>query len=165
MQYVQGVGLVVPGSTCCFLLGSHRHLLFCLFSPQSRIRRMWNDTVRKQSESSFMTGDINSSASLNRGICSHNKHFFGWLLSTLAFWLIQHMLLFWLFTKSSQVSLNCSSNHSHTFDTSSSEYQKPCLKKGKLSITNLEPAFEIRASRGSTECFRVPRLKHPPSCC
>ncbi|CDQ74878.1 unnamed protein product [Oncorhynchus mykiss] len=41
---------------------------------QSRIRRMWNDTVRKQSESSFITGDINSSASLNRGniqsICS-----------------------------------------------------------------------------------------------
>ncbi|KAG7265435.1 hypothetical protein CRUP_038706 [Coryphaenoides rupestris] len=35
---------------------------------QSRIRRMWNDTVRKQSESSFMTGDINSSASLNRGL-------------------------------------------------------------------------------------------------
>uniref|UniRef100_A0A8C6QTI2 Adhesion G protein-coupled receptor L3 n=1 Tax=Nannospalax galili TaxID=1026970 RepID=A0A8C6QTI2_NANGA len=28
---------------------------------QSRIRRMWNDTVRKQSESSFITGDINSS--------------------------------------------------------------------------------------------------------
>ncbi|XP_053511000.1 adhesion G protein-coupled receptor L3 isoform X6 [Artibeus jamaicensis] len=33
---------------------------------QSRIRRMWNDTVRKQSESSFITGDVNSSASLNR---------------------------------------------------------------------------------------------------
>nr|XP_057921875.1 adhesion G protein-coupled receptor L3-like isoform X16 [Doryrhamphus excisus] len=33
---------------------------------QSRIRRMWNDTVRKQSESSFMTGDVNSSVSLNR---------------------------------------------------------------------------------------------------
>uniref|UniRef100_A0A668UR44 Uncharacterized protein n=1 Tax=Oreochromis aureus TaxID=47969 RepID=A0A668UR44_OREAU len=33
---------------------------------QSRIRRMWNDTVRKQ-ESSFITGDINSSATLNRG--------------------------------------------------------------------------------------------------
>nr|XP_055027091.1 adhesion G protein-coupled receptor L3-like isoform X7 [Misgurnus anguillicaudatus] len=33
---------------------------------QSRIRRMWNDTVRKQTESSFMTGDINSSATLNR---------------------------------------------------------------------------------------------------
>uniref|UniRef100_M4ACF9 Adhesion G protein-coupled receptor L3 n=1 Tax=Xiphophorus maculatus TaxID=8083 RepID=M4ACF9_XIPMA len=43
---------------------------------QSRIRRMWNDTVRKQ-ESSFITGDINSSATLNRGnhgiptICFH----------------------------------------------------------------------------------------------
>ncbi len=38
---------------------------------QSRIRRMWNDTVRKQSESSFMAGDINSSATLNRGIHTH----------------------------------------------------------------------------------------------
>uniref|UniRef100_A0A6Q2YPP4 Adhesion G protein-coupled receptor L1a n=1 Tax=Esox lucius TaxID=8010 RepID=A0A6Q2YPP4_ESOLU len=39
------------------------------FSPlafQSRIRRMWNDTVRKQTESSFMAGDINSTPSLNR---------------------------------------------------------------------------------------------------
>uniref|UniRef100_A0A8B9H1Z1 Adhesion G protein-coupled receptor L3.1 n=1 Tax=Astyanax mexicanus TaxID=7994 RepID=A0A8B9H1Z1_ASTMX len=35
-------------------------------NSQSRIRRMWNDTVRKQSESSFITGDINSSATLNR---------------------------------------------------------------------------------------------------
>uniref|UniRef100_A0A671QWA0 Adhesion G protein-coupled receptor L2a n=1 Tax=Sinocyclocheilus anshuiensis TaxID=1608454 RepID=A0A671QWA0_9TELE len=34
---------------------------------QSRIRRMWNDTVRKQSESSFISGDINSkNAGLNR---------------------------------------------------------------------------------------------------
>uniref|UniRef100_A0A6Q2YLS4 Adhesion G protein-coupled receptor L3.1 n=1 Tax=Esox lucius TaxID=8010 RepID=A0A6Q2YLS4_ESOLU len=32
---------------------------------QSRIRRMWNDTVRKQ-ESSFITGDVTSSATLNR---------------------------------------------------------------------------------------------------
>nr|XP_043876462.1 adhesion G protein-coupled receptor L3-like isoform X14 [Solea senegalensis] len=39
---------------------------------QSRIRRMWNDTVRKQSESSFMTGDINSSASLNRGAMANH---------------------------------------------------------------------------------------------
>lgn len=39
----------------------------CLLScSKSRIRRMWNDTVRKQ-ESSFITGDINSSATLNRG--------------------------------------------------------------------------------------------------
>lgn len=46
--------------------------------PQSRIRRMWNDTVRKQSESSFITGDINSSASLNRG-----NNWINWL----SFWL------------------------------------------------------------------------------
>ncbi|XP_075894602.1 adhesion G protein-coupled receptor L1-like isoform X2 [Nelusetta ayraudi] len=32
----------------------------------SRIRRMWNDTVRKQTESSFMAGDINSTPTLNR---------------------------------------------------------------------------------------------------
>ncbi|XP_076852114.1 adhesion G protein-coupled receptor L3-like isoform X4 [Brachyhypopomus gauderio] len=37
-----------------------------LHYEQSRIRRMWNDTVRKQSESSFITGDINSSATINR---------------------------------------------------------------------------------------------------
>ncbi|XP_039591944.1 adhesion G protein-coupled receptor L2 isoform X6 [Polypterus senegalus] len=35
---------------------------------QSRIRRMWNDTVRKQSESSFISGDINSSSTLNQGM-------------------------------------------------------------------------------------------------
>ncbi|XP_073542415.1 adhesion G protein-coupled receptor L3 isoform X2 [Phyllobates terribilis] len=39
---------------------------------QSRIRRMWNDTVRKQSESSFITGEINSSASLNRGAMANH---------------------------------------------------------------------------------------------
>uniref|UniRef100_A0A673HAA6 Adhesion G protein-coupled receptor L2-like n=1 Tax=Sinocyclocheilus rhinocerous TaxID=307959 RepID=A0A673HAA6_9TELE len=33
---------------------------------QSRIRRMWNDTVRKQSESSFISGDINSTSTLNQ---------------------------------------------------------------------------------------------------
>ncbi|XP_061604272.1 adhesion G protein-coupled receptor L1 isoform X1 [Phyllopteryx taeniolatus] len=32
---------------------------------QSRIRRMWNDTVRKQTESSFMAGDINNTPTLN----------------------------------------------------------------------------------------------------
>uniref|UniRef100_A0A8C6UYD4 Adhesion G protein-coupled receptor L3 n=1 Tax=Neogobius melanostomus TaxID=47308 RepID=A0A8C6UYD4_9GOBI len=42
---------------------------------QSRIRRMWNDTVRKQSESSFMTADINSSASLNRGTRPYRQNY------------------------------------------------------------------------------------------
>ncbi|XP_062408834.1 adhesion G protein-coupled receptor L3 [Sardina pilchardus] len=35
-------------------------------ASQSRIRRMWNDTVRKQTESSFISGEMNSSATLNR---------------------------------------------------------------------------------------------------
>uniref|UniRef100_A0A673WQT0 Adhesion G protein-coupled receptor L1a n=1 Tax=Salmo trutta TaxID=8032 RepID=A0A673WQT0_SALTR len=38
---------------------------------QSRIRRMWNDTVRKQTESSFMAGDINSTPSLNPTMGNH----------------------------------------------------------------------------------------------
>ncbi|XP_077470912.1 adhesion G protein-coupled receptor L2b.1 isoform X8 [Stigmatopora argus] len=37
-------------------------------ATQSRIRRMWNDTVRKQSESSFISGDINSTSTLNQGM-------------------------------------------------------------------------------------------------
>uniref|UniRef100_A0A3B5LYJ9 Uncharacterized protein n=1 Tax=Xiphophorus couchianus TaxID=32473 RepID=A0A3B5LYJ9_9TELE len=37
---------------------------------QSRIRRMWNDTVRKQTESSFMAGDINSTPTLNQSTLS-----------------------------------------------------------------------------------------------
>lgn len=34
---------------------------------QSRIRRMWNDTVRRQTESSFIAADINNTPTLNRG--------------------------------------------------------------------------------------------------
>ncbi|MEQ2286016.1 hypothetical protein AMECASPLE_037871 [Ameca splendens] len=44
--------------------------IICQHSCQnndSRIRRMWNDTVRKQSESSFISGDINSTSTLNQG--------------------------------------------------------------------------------------------------
>uniref|UniRef100_A0A674PRH8 Adhesion G protein-coupled receptor L2 n=1 Tax=Takifugu rubripes TaxID=31033 RepID=A0A674PRH8_TAKRU len=39
---------------------------------RSRIRRMWNDTVRKQSESSFISGDINSTSTLNQGHSLNN---------------------------------------------------------------------------------------------
>ncbi|XP_078075345.1 adhesion G protein-coupled receptor L2-like [Mustelus asterias] len=39
---------------------------------QSRIRRMWNDTVRKQSESSFISGEINSTSTLNQGHSLNN---------------------------------------------------------------------------------------------
>ncbi|TTA69422.1 Adhesion G protein-coupled receptor L1 [Bagarius yarrelli] len=41
-------------------------IFHCAMQKKSRIRRMWNDTVRKQTESSFMAGDINSTPTLNR---------------------------------------------------------------------------------------------------
>uniref|UniRef100_A0A3B1K408 Adhesion G protein-coupled receptor L1 n=1 Tax=Astyanax mexicanus TaxID=7994 RepID=A0A3B1K408_ASTMX len=42
-------------------------------SQSRRIRRMWNDTVRKQTESSFMAGDINSTPTLNQSTLSRNR--------------------------------------------------------------------------------------------
>uniref|UniRef100_A0A3Q3GYJ6 Adhesion G protein-coupled receptor L3-like n=1 Tax=Labrus bergylta TaxID=56723 RepID=A0A3Q3GYJ6_9LABR len=56
------------------LQGMFIFIFHCVLQKKSRIRRMWNDTVRKQSESSFMTGDINSSASLNRGTWSRRRY-------------------------------------------------------------------------------------------
>ncbi|KAL1005095.1 hypothetical protein UPYG_G00054440 [Umbra pygmaea] len=39
---------------------------------QSRIRRMWNDTVRRQTESSFIAADVNNTPPLNRaGLGNH----------------------------------------------------------------------------------------------
>uniref|UniRef100_A0A672RB42 Adhesion G protein-coupled receptor L2 n=1 Tax=Sinocyclocheilus grahami TaxID=75366 RepID=A0A672RB42_SINGR len=55
-----------------FPLFSFRRLLIHISGKHkmlySRIRRMWNDTVRKQSESSFISGDINSTSTLNQGM-------------------------------------------------------------------------------------------------
>lgn len=45
-----------------------------LHSFQSRIRRMWNDTVRRQTESSFIAADVNNTPTLNRG--EHRGFFF-----------------------------------------------------------------------------------------
>ncbi|KAG7259107.1 hypothetical protein CRUP_014731 [Coryphaenoides rupestris] len=48
------------------LQGMFIFIFHCLLQKKSRIRRMWNDTVRKQSESSFISGDINSTSTLNQ---------------------------------------------------------------------------------------------------
>ncbi|KAM9514262.1 LOW QUALITY PROTEIN: adhesion G protein-coupled receptor L1-like, partial [Guaruba guarouba] len=57
-----------PGTAMGALKGSGARSGARYYSgTQSRIRRMWNDTVRKQTESSFMGGDLNSTPSLNRG--------------------------------------------------------------------------------------------------
>uniref|UniRef100_A0A672HIB7 Adhesion G protein-coupled receptor L1a n=1 Tax=Salarias fasciatus TaxID=181472 RepID=A0A672HIB7_SALFA len=38
----------------------------CCATRRSRIRRMWNDTVRRQTESSFIAADVNNTPTLNR---------------------------------------------------------------------------------------------------
>ncbi|XP_028305669.1 adhesion G protein-coupled receptor L3-like isoform X8 [Gouania willdenowi] len=71
---------------------------------QSRIRRMWNDTVRKQ-ESSFITGDINSSATLNReGILNNARD------------------------ASVMDTLPLNGNHANNYSMASSEYLSDCVQ-------------------------------------
>ncbi|XP_057699315.1 adhesion G protein-coupled receptor L3 isoform X11 [Corythoichthys intestinalis] len=71
---------------------------------QSRIRRMWNDTVRKQ-ESSFITGDINSSATLNReGILNNARD------------------------SSVMDTLPLNGNHGNNYNMASSEYLSDCVQ-------------------------------------
>uniref|UniRef100_A0A8C3XV56 Adhesion G protein-coupled receptor L3 n=1 Tax=Chelydra serpentina TaxID=8475 RepID=A0A8C3XV56_CHESE len=72
---------------------------------QSRIRRMWNDTVRKQSESSFITGDINSSASLNREGLLNNAR-----------------------DTSVMDTLPLNGNHGNSYSIASSEYLSNCVQ-------------------------------------
>lgn len=61
-----------PLVTLCGFLPFFRSSFF-----QSRIRRMWNDTVRRQTESSFIAADVNNTPTLNRG--EHSFFFFSLL--------------------------------------------------------------------------------------
>ncbi|XP_061627350.1 adhesion G protein-coupled receptor L3 isoform X19 [Phyllopteryx taeniolatus] len=71
---------------------------------QSRIRRMWNDTVRKQ-ESSFIAGDMNSSATLNReGILNNARD------------------------SSVMDTLPLNGNHGNNYSMASSEYLSDCVQ-------------------------------------
>uniref|UniRef100_A0AAQ5ZT78 Adhesion G protein-coupled receptor L3 n=1 Tax=Amphiprion ocellaris TaxID=80972 RepID=A0AAQ5ZT78_AMPOC len=78
---------------------------------QSRIRRMWNDTVRKQ-ESSFITGDINSSATLNR----------------VYFHCIQKGILNNARDSSVMDTLPLNGNHANNYSMASSEYLSDCVQ-------------------------------------
>ncbi|XP_073763791.1 adhesion G protein-coupled receptor L3-like isoform X40 [Danio rerio] len=72
---------------------------------QSRIRRMWNDTVRKQTESSFMAGDINSSATLNReGILNNARD------------------------TSAMDTLPLNGNHGNSYSLASADYMSDCVQ-------------------------------------
>ncbi|CAF93446.1 unnamed protein product, partial [Tetraodon nigroviridis] len=90
--------------------GSQVSLPACTFghdsmaNSQSRIRRMWNDTVRKQ-ESSFITGDINSSATLNReGILNNTRD------------------------SSVMDTLPLNGNHANNYSMANSEYLSDCVQ-------------------------------------
>ncbi|XP_073763790.1 adhesion G protein-coupled receptor L3-like isoform X39 [Danio rerio] len=74
-------------------------------ASQSRIRRMWNDTVRKQTESSFMAGDINSSATLNReGILNNARD------------------------TSAMDTLPLNGNHGNSYSLASADYMSDCVQ-------------------------------------
>uniref|UniRef100_A0A8C5HTL8 Adhesion G protein-coupled receptor L3 n=1 Tax=Gouania willdenowi TaxID=441366 RepID=A0A8C5HTL8_GOUWI len=77
---------------------------------QSRIRRMWNDTVRKQ-ESSFITGDINSSATLNRAPYRDTKG----ILNNAR-------------DASVMDTLPLNGNHANNYSMASSEYLSDCVQ-------------------------------------
>ncbi|XP_057185990.1 adhesion G protein-coupled receptor L3-like isoform X11 [Triplophysa rosa] len=78
---------------------------------QSRIRRMWNDTVRKQTESSFMTGDINSSATLNRETYRETKGLLNNARDT-----------------SAMDTLPLNGNHGNSYSLASADYLSDCVQ-------------------------------------
>ncbi|XP_071062600.1 adhesion G protein-coupled receptor L3-like isoform X7 [Pseudochaenichthys georgianus] len=97
---------------------------------QSRIRRMWNDTVRKQSESSFMTGDINSSASLNReGILNNARD------------------------SSVMDTLPLNGNHGNSYSIASAEYMSDCVQILERGYNHKETTLEQKILKELTSNY------------
>ncbi|XP_068164047.1 adhesion G protein-coupled receptor L3-like isoform X2 [Antennarius striatus] len=97
---------------------------------QSRIRRMWNDTVRKQSESSFMTGDINSSASLNReGILNNARD------------------------TSVMDTLPLNGNHGNNYSIASAEYMSDCVQIIDRGYNHKETTLEKKILKELTSNY------------
>ncbi|XP_069048227.1 adhesion G protein-coupled receptor L3 isoform X7 [Lepisosteus oculatus] len=97
---------------------------------QSRIRRMWNDTVRKQSESSFITGDINSSASLNReGILNNARD------------------------TSVMDTLPLNGNHGNSYSIASGEYMSDCVQIIDRGYNHNETALEKKILKELTSNY------------
>nr|XP_044986134.1 adhesion G protein-coupled receptor L3 isoform X4 [Jaculus jaculus] len=97
---------------------------------QSRIRRMWNDTVRKQSESSFITGDINSSASLNREGLLNNAR-----------------------DTSVMDTLPLNGNHGHSYSIASGEYLSNCVQIIDRGYNHTETALEKKILKELTSHY------------
>uniref|UniRef100_H0XZ72 Adhesion G protein-coupled receptor L3 n=1 Tax=Otolemur garnettii TaxID=30611 RepID=H0XZ72_OTOGA len=140
---------------------------------QSRIRRMWNDTVRKQSESSFITGDINSSASLNRGAMAnhlisnallrpqgtHNPY--NTLLGepavcnnpTVSMYNAQEGLLNNARDTSVMDTLPLNGNHGNSYSMASSEYLGNCVQIIDRGYTHNETALEKKILKELTSNY------------
>ncbi|XP_041115515.1 adhesion G protein-coupled receptor L3 [Polyodon spathula] len=97
---------------------------------QSRIRRMWNDTVRKQSESSFITGDINSSASLNREGLLNNAR-----------------------DTSVMDTLPLNGNHGNSYSIASGEYMSDCVRIIDRGYNHNETALEKKILKELTSNY------------
>ncbi|XP_036406675.1 adhesion G protein-coupled receptor L3-like isoform X3 [Megalops cyprinoides] len=103
---------------------------------QSRIRRMWNDTVRKQSESSFITGDINSSASLNRGPYRETKGILNNARDT-----------------SVMDTLPLNGNHGNSYSIASGEYMSDCVQIIDRSYNHKETTLEKKILKELTSNY------------
>ncbi|KAF7230337.1 transcript variant X4 [Nothobranchius furzeri] len=103
---------------------------------QSRIRRMWNDTVRKQSESSFMTGDINSSASLNRGK-----------------FVISEGILNNARDTSVMDTLPLNGNHGNSYSIASAEYMSDCVQIIDRGYNHKETTLEKKILKELTSNY------------
>ncbi|XP_054584747.1 adhesion G protein-coupled receptor L3 isoform X3 [Eptesicus fuscus] len=109
---------------------------------QSRIRRMWNDTVRKQSESSFITGDINSSASLNREGLLNNAR-----------------------DTSVMDTLPLNGNHANSYSIASGEYLSNCVQILDRGYNHNETALEKKILKELTSNYIPSYLNnHERSC-
>ncbi|XP_075459589.1 adhesion G protein-coupled receptor L3 isoform X7 [Ascaphus truei] len=108
----------------------------------SRIRRMWNDTVRKQSESSFITGDINSSASLNREGLLNNAR-----------------------DTSVMDTLPLNGNHGNSYSIASGEYLSDCVQIIDRGFNHNETALEKKILKELTSNY-IPSYmnNHERSC-
>ncbi|XP_038615713.1 adhesion G protein-coupled receptor L3 isoform X4 [Tachyglossus aculeatus] len=103
---------------------------------QSRIRRMWNDTVRKQSESSFITGDINSSASLNREPYRETKGLLNNARDT-----------------SVMDTLPLNGNHGNSYSLASGEYLSNCVQIIDRGYNHNETALEKKILKELTSNY------------
>ncbi|XP_077128477.1 adhesion G protein-coupled receptor L3 isoform X4 [Ranitomeya variabilis] len=115
---------------------------------QSRIRRMWNDTVRKQSESSFITGEINSSASLNREPFRETKGILNNARDT-----------------SVMDTLPLNGNHMNSYNIATREYLRDCVKIIDRGFNHKESALEKKILKELTSNYIPSYLNnHERSC-